>query len=441
MPISLPSLRTEHDRDIARLAVPAFGTLIAEPLYVLADTAIVGHLGTTQLAGLALASTVLLTIHALMIFLAYGATGRVARLLGAGESKAAAERSLQGLWLAVILGTGTMVALWLTGPALIGVLGGDNPTVAAAAERYLSISAWGVPSMLVLLAANGSFHGRQNTRLPLVLAVSGALINLVIEMVLIIGLEYGIGASALATVIAQTLTALVAAALLVPWARRTGASVAPDPVEMMSALRAGSALVLRTAALRGSFTLSVAVAARIGVAAVAAHQIALQVWGLLALALDAVAIAGQSLTGTHLGRGDANQARSSARRMIEIDIAVGAAFGLILFVFRGPIAGIFSSDPDVVGVAGFLFAHVAAQQPLGGLVFALDGILIGAGDLAYLARTMLLAAAGFALLAGVVATTDAGIGWLWAAIAVFMGLRAIGLWWRWRGADWLVLGT
>lgn len=433
-------LRSEHDRAIGRLAVPALGTLVAEPLYVLADTAIVGHLGTTELAGLALASTVLLTVHALLIFLAYGTTGVVSRLLGAGQQPAAAHRSVQSLWLAGGLGVLMAGLLLVAGPSMLRLLGGDDDALAAA-TTYLSISLLGLPFMLLLLAASGSFHGRQNTRTPLVIAVFGAVMNLVVELVLVPGLGYGVGASALSTVLAQATTGLAATWMVLRWARQAGSVLLPDWREITSALRAGGALVLRTAALRGSFTLSVAVAANLGVTEVGAHQISIQLWSLLALALDSVAIAGQALTGRFLGAGDAVRARQAASRMIEIDVVLGVLLGLVLLLFRNPLAQIFTDDPAVVSLTAFILVHVAIQQPLGGLVFALDGILIGAGDLAYLARSMVLAAMLFAVLATGVLVADLGMGWLWAALFTFMAARAVALWLRWRGSDWLVLGT
>lgn len=433
-------LRSEHDRAIGRLAVPALGTLVAQPLYVLADTAIVGHLGTTELAGLALASTVVLSVHALLIFLAYGTTGVVSRLLGAEHTAAAAHRSVQSLWLAAGLGFLMAGLLSMTGQAMLRLLGGEGD-VLEAATTYLNISLVGLPFMLLLLAASGSFHGRQNTRTPLVIAVVGAALNLIVELILVPGLGYGVGASALSTVLAQALTGVAAVWMVVHWARQSGAVLSPDWREIASALRAGGALVLRTAALRGSFTLSVAVAANLGVAEVAAHQISIQLWSLLALALDSVAIAGQALTGRFLGAGDAVRARQAASRMIEIDVVVGAVLGIVLFVFRGPLAQLFTDDPAVVTLTVFILIHVAIQQPLGGLVFALDGILIGAGDLVYLARSMVLAAVLFAALAAGVVRADLGMGWLWAALFGFMASRAVALWLRWRSSDWLVLGT
>lgn len=433
-------LRSEHDAVIGKLAIPAFGTLVAEPLYVLTDTAIVGRIGTTELAGLALASTVLLTAHAILIFLAYGTTAAVSRLLGAGQIRDAADRSIQALWLAIGFGIMVIAALNIAGTPLLELLGGEGD-VLEAAELYLDISLYGFPFLLLMMSASGSFYGRQNTVTPLVLAVVGAVANLVIEVVLIYGFGYGLGASALATVIAQLGTSIVAVWLVVRWSVSVGVGPHPNWRTMRSLLSAGKALVVRTVALRGSFTLSAAVAARIGVTELAAHQIALQVWGTLALALDAVAIAGQSLTGRFLGAGEIDRAKGAARRMIELDVVFGVVAAVAIIAGRQSIASLFSTDEAVVSTSAFILLFVAAQQPINGVVFALDGILIGAGDLAYLARTMVMATLVFAALALSVLLLDAGLGWLWAALGVFMVLRARFLWVRWKDDVWLVTGA
>ncbi len=436
MPFGPAQLRSHYDAEIAKLAIPALGSLVAEPLYVLADTAIVGNIGTTELAGLAFASTVLLTVHAAMIFLAYGTTGPVARMIGGGDVVGAAHRSLQGLWLAAILGIGSAAVMFGFGTTLLGWLGAEGAELAAA-QTYLDISVLGFPFLLVTLAANGSFHGRQNATIPLALAAAGATINIVVELILIPGLGYGIGASALSTVIAQVLVGIVAAVLVVRWTRASGAVSRPNPTTMRALLGTSTALIVRTMSLRGSFTLSTAIAAGFGVIDVAAHQVAISVWITLALALDAVAIAGQSLTGKWLGIGDVERARAATRRMIEVDVAVGVVVGLLVIVFRQPLGNLFTDDPVLADLIAFALAHVGAQQPLNGVVFALDGILIGAGDLTFLAIGMVGAAIFFAVLCGVIVAAGLGLGWLWAAIAAFMTARAIPLVWRWRQDTWL----
>ena len=433
-------LRSPYDADIARLAVPALGTLVAEPLYVLADTAIVGRLGTNELAGLALASTVLLSVHALVIFLAYGTTASVARLVGAGRDAEAARQSLQGLWLAVVLGVIAVAVIGLTDQWLLRILGGDGEPLVAA-TRYLRISLAGMPFMFLALAGAGAFNGRQDTTTPLIITVAGALANLVIEVVLITFAGYGIGASALATVIAQVATGLVFGWRIVGWCRTAGVGLAPSPSAIGELAWLGRALVLRSIGLRGSFTLAAAVAARIGTAPLAAYQIGIQIWSTLALALDAVAIAGQALTGKWLGAGSAEKAKAAAKRMIELDVAVGAVMAVAVIVVREPVARVFSTDPEVIGATAAALIWVAVMQPLNGYVFALDGILIGAGDMTFLGRSMVASGLVFAAEAWWLLSTGRSLNWLWAALAVFMATRAIMLWIRWRSDRWLILGA
>ena len=432
-------LRSPHDAEIARLAVPALGTLVAEPLYVLADTAIVGRLGTPQLAGLALATTVLLSVHGLMIFLAYGTTAAVSRLLGVDDEPEAARVSIQNLWLALALGTVFAVVVWSLARPLLEVLGGSGRTLDEGLI-YLRISCFGLPALLLTLAGAGTFHGRQNTRTPLVIAVGSAVANLVIEVVLVFGLGFGIGASALSTVLAQAGAAAVFVWRAAAWGRSLGVSLAPAVAQLWSLLGAGRPLMLRTLALRGSFTLATAVAARIGNVDLAAHQVGLQIWSTLALALDAVAIAGQALTGRWLGAGDVARAKAAARRMIEIDVAVGVVAAVLILALRGPIARVFSEDPAVIAATTGVLVWVAVFEPVNGYVFALDGILIGAADLRYLGRAMVVAALTFAAMAAAVLTWAATLTWLWLALGAFMVLRAVAVWWRFRSGAWVVTG-
>jgi putative MATE family efflux protein len=428
------------DREIARLAIPAFGALIAEPLYILADTAVVGHLGTPQLGGLAVAASVLLTAHALCTFLAYGTTASVARLLGAGDEREAAHQAVQGIWLAVGLGTALAVAGWpLAGP-LVRALA-DDPAVAQEAAIYLRLSLPGLPALLLVLAGTGYLRGLQDTRTPLVVSLASAVLNLAIELVLVYRFDQGIGASALATVVAQWAAAGVYLRTTGRAARDLGVGLRPHLASLRRLLVVARALVVRTAALRGSLVLATAVAARIGTDDLAAHQVAFELWSTLALGLDAVAIAGQSIIGRLLGAGDAAAARAAGRRMLEIGLATGLVASALVVAGRPFLPEIFSDDPAVVGLTGFVLWHVAALQPLNAVAFVLDGLLIGAGDLAFLARAMTVAALVFAAGAAAVLVLDLGIGWLWVALGLFMAARAVPLLARWRAGAWAVTGA
>ncbi|MGK2929571.1 MAG: MATE family efflux transporter [Acidimicrobiales bacterium] len=433
-------IRSPHDKEIARLAVPALGALIAEPLYVLADTAVVGNIGTDELAGLAVASSALLTGYAIFIFLAYGTTAAVSRLLGAGKEDEAATQAVQGLWLATVIGVvvaGVVIAM--AGP-IVTVLGAEG-AVETNALVYLRISALGIPAQLLTFAGTGYLRGLQDTRTPLVVAVGAAMANLVIELVLINGLGFGIGASALSTVIAQVGGALVYLRLITTATSRLGAALRPDWRAVRRLGRTGWDLLVRTLALRGSLTLFTAIAARIGAVEVGAHEVAFAIWSLLALALDAIAIAGQAMIGRFLGADDTATARDVGRRMLHLGTAAGIALGALVLVVRPFVPDVFSNDGDVVSLAGFLLLFVALLQPVNGAVFVLDGLLIGAGDMAFLAKAMVGAALAVVPLAVYVSVAGLGIGWVWAAITVLMVSRLAVLAVRWRSGAWAVTGA
>jgi putative MATE family efflux protein len=428
------------DREIARLAIPAFGALVAEPVYVLTDTAIVGHLGTPQLGGLAVAASVLLTVHALCTFLAYGTTAAVARLLGAGREEDAAGQAVQGLWLAATIGVALAGIGWVVARPLVEALA-DDPAVAREALVYLRLSLPGLPALLLVLAGTGYLRGLQDTRTPLVVAVVSAAANLVLEVVVVYGLDKGIGASALATVAAQWGAALVYLRTIGRSASALGVAVRPHPAEIRRLLVVGGALVVRTGALRATLLLATAIAARIGTVELGAHQVAYEIWTALALALDAVAIAGQALVGRLLGAGDAGAARAAGHRMLQIGAVTGVVAGAAVLALRPWLPDLFTDDRAVAAACGFVLLHVAVLQPLNAIVFVLDGLLIGAGDLRFLARAMVGATAVFVVAAGVVGRGELGLGWLWAAIGLFMLVRGVPLWRRWRSGDWAVLGV
>lgn len=439
-PVLRPLRRSPYDREIVRLAVPAFGALVAEPLYVLTDTAIVGHLGTAQLGGLAIAAAIILTTHAVLIFLAYGTTGAVARRLGAGDDIGAAHQGVQGLWLAVGLGVAVAVLFATATGWLVGLFDPD-PEVSGYAVTYLRISALGMPAILVTLAGTGYLRGLQDTRTPLYVAAGTAVLNLVLELVLVFGFELGVAGSAWSTVVVQCIGALVYLRVVLRAARGHGASLRPDLGAITAYARAGVALVIRTVALRGAFVAATFAATRIGRTDLAAHQIGYEVWALLALSLDAVAIAGQALTGRALGAADVDTARGAARRMIELSIAFGVVVGVLLIALRTPVASIFTSDPDVETLAAFVLLQVGLMQPLNGIVFALDGVLIGAGDLRWLAGAMVGGSVVFAIAIGAVIVGDGGLGWVWGALWVLMFARAIPLVGRFAQGRWAVTGA
>jgi putative MATE family efflux protein len=432
--------RDERDREILRLAVPAFGALAAEPLYVLADTAIVGHLGTRQLAGLAVAGTLLTVGFGIFNFLAYSTTAAVARRIGAGDRKRAAEQGVDSLWLALGLGIALTVIGLLVAPAVVRAMGASD-RIRPDALTYLRISLLGAPAVLIALAGTGYLRGCQDTRTPLVIQLAANVGNLVLDVVLIFGLGLGIAGSAWGTVIAQLGAAGAYLSIVGRTARVERASLRPDRAGIRAAALVGSYLVVRTGALLTAFLVSTSIASRIGDAQVAAHEIAFQVWNFLALSLDAIAIAGQALIGRSLGAGDRIGARAAARRMIEWGVIAGCVLGGAVALASPLLAAVFTNDATVRNSAVSILLIVGAMQPMNGVVFVLDGILIGAGEARYLALAMLGATAVFLPAAIAVDALGGGLVALWGALTLFMVARLVGMGRRYLGDQWIVTGA
>jgi putative MATE family efflux protein len=433
-------LRSPQDGEILRLALPAFGALVTEPLFLLADSAIVGRLGTVPLGGLGVASQALTTLVNISIFLAYGTTAAVARQLGAGRREAAIRQGVDGLWLAAAIGIAVLAVGWPLAPELVRAFGG-TPAVSHEAIIYLRISLLGAPAMLIVLAGTGVLRGLQDTRTPLLVAVVANVLNIVLNATFVLGLHWGIAGSAWGTVIAQAGTCAAYLAVVARGARRSGVSRRPDLAGVRAAASAGGSLVLRTLALQAVLVVMTAIAARQGDAAIAASQVAMRVWSLFVFALDAIAIAGQAITGRYLGAGDVAGAQAATRRMIAWGVAYGTVFSVVLLAIRPVLPAVFGVTPDVRGLLLAVLLVVIVQQPAAGVVFVLDGVLIGAGDQDYLAVAGLITLAVFAAAAAAVVVTGAGLVALWVSYSLWMAARFATLMLRVRGTGWLVTGA
>ena len=419
------------NRQILTLALPALGALVAEPLFLLADSAIVGHLGVAPLAGLALAATVLTTAVGLSVFLAYGATAAVARRVGAGDLRGALAAGVDGMWLALVLGGVLLVVLAPTADVLVELLGGTGE-VARQGAIYLRWSAFGLPPMLVVLACTGVLRGLQRMMPPLAVAAAGAVLNVGLNLLLVYGLDMGIAGSALGTVVVQYLMAGVLTVVVFRAAGRGGVPRRPSARRVTHAGRAGFAIFLRTLTLRIAVLLTVMVGAAKGEVALAGLQVTFNLWNLLALALDAIAIAAQALTGHALGAGDAAATRALTRRMLAWGCWAGLLLGGLLAASAPFVGRLFSPDPEVIAAVTAATLVLAAGQLLSGWVFVLDGVLLGAGDGRYLAAAGLLNLVVYLpalfLVARLAPDGTAGLVWLWAAYAgVFMLARAVTL--------------
>ncbi|QCP00437.1 MATE family efflux transporter [Arthrobacter sp. 24S4-2] len=436
---------SRNAREILRLAVPAFGALIAEPLFLLADSAIVGHLGVAQLAGVGLASAVLHTAVGLMVFLAYSTTPAVARAIGEGKLAKALAAGRDGVWLAIVLGL-ALAAAGFVGAELLVDLMGASGEVRQFAVDYLRWSMPGLMAMLLIFAGTGVLRGLQDTRTPLVVASAGFTLNIVLNLILVYGLNWSVTGSAVGTSVAQWAMALVYLVIVRRNARNHGVSLRPDWRGVRSMTRVGSWLMLRTLSLRIAILATVLVVTAQGSVNLAAHQLAMTIFTFLAFALDALAIAAQALIGKELGAANPAKVRELTRTMIRWGAGFGVATGALLAAAAPWAGGLFTSDAGVQSALTLALWVLAAGQPVAGFVFVLDGVLIGAGDAKYLAIAGVVNLAVYLplLLAVRVWGADgaAGLAWLWAAFSLgYMCARAVTLGLRARTDKWMVPGS
>jgi putative MATE family efflux protein len=430
-----PTTRTV-DRELVRLALPALGALLAEPLFLMADSAIIGRLGTAELAGLGVASAVLLNAVMLCIFLAYGTAATVARRAGAGEIRAALTQGIDGIWLAIAIGVALAVVGLPLAPALVDLFG-TSAEATPHAVVYLRISLLGIPSMLVVLAATGVLRGLKNTRTPLLATATAAVANVVLNLLLVYPAGLGVAGSALGTVLAQTGAAAWLGAVVVRDAREHGAPLRPDRAGVLAAATAGIPLVARTSFLRLTLLWMTFVATSQGDVALASHQIAYTLWFLLAIPPEAFAIAGPAMVGHALGARDRRQARTIASRAIVWGLGTGLAMAALLVLLRPVYVPLFTTDVAVQDLVWSLAVVVAATQPVGAAVYVLDAILIAAEDGRYLASTMFAAFLVFVPLAALVLVHDAGVVALWWALVAWLLTRLVTIAWRYRSGAWV----
>jgi putative MATE family efflux protein len=420
-----PVLRRSHDREILQLAVPAFGALVAEPLFLLADSAIVGHLGTAQQAGLGIAGQALTTIVGICIFLAYGTTSSVARQVGAGDLTRAVRQGVDGIWLAAGIGAALVLAGLPLASSLVSGFGASPAAVPYAETDTRS----------------GVLRGLQDTRTPLLVSVSSFTANLALNALFVLVLHWGIAGSAWGTVIAQTAGAVVYVSAVIRGARKHSATLTPDKAGVRSAATAGIALIIRTVALQAVLVVATAAAAHLGTAQAAAYAVGSRIWLFLAFALDAIAIAGQAITGRYLGACDVAGTRAATRRMVEWGVGCGVVLGLVILAVRPWLPALFTHDPAVRRLLLSSLIIIALMQPIGGAAFVLDGVLIGAGDGPYLAVAQTIAMLAFVPAIWLAFASGGSLSGLWAAIALWITARLITLATRAYGRSWLVTGA
>lgn len=428
-------------RQIAALALPALGVLAAEPLYLLFDTAVVGRLGAVALAGLAIGSLVLGLVSTQLTFLSYGTTARAARYFGASDRAAALNEGVQATWLGLGLGAVIVVVVQAVAVPVVSAIG-SSAQIASAALPWLRIAILGAPAILVSLAGNGWMRGVQDTVRPLRYVVAGFVVSALLCPVLVYGWlglpRLGLPGSAVANLVGQWLAALLFGGALL--AER--APLRPDRAALRAQLVLGRDLILRSMAFQVCFVSAAAVAARFGAAALAAHQIVLQLWTFLALVLDSLAIAAQSLVGAALGAGDAAHAKWVAWRVTWFSLLAAGLLAVAFALGSAVLPDLFTDDRSVLAAIGVPWWFMVAQLPIAGIVFALDGVLLGAGDAAFM-RTATVAGAllGFLPLIWLSLAYGWGLAGIWSGLTLFMVLRLVFGGWRALSGRWAVTGT
>lgn len=428
-------------RRIAGLALPALGVLAAEPLYLLFDLAVVGRLGALALAGLAIGGLVLALVSSQLTFLSYGTTARAARFFGAGDRRAAVGEGVQATWLAIGLGLVVVAAVQAAAVPLLAVIA-DGGEIAEEALPWLRIAILGAPAILISLAGNGWMRGVQDTARPLRYVVSGFAVSAVLCPLLVYGWlglpRMELAGSAVANVVGQWLAAVMfCRALMV---ERVALRI--DFAVLRAQVVMGRDLVVRTLAFQACFVSAAAVAARFGAAAVAAHQVVLQLWSFLALVLDSLAIAAQSLVGAALGAGQLTHAKSVAWRVTVVSTLGAAVLAAAFAVGSSALPALFTSDRSVLDEIGVPWWFLVAQLPVAGVVFALDGVLLGAGDARFMRNATLASALiGFLPLVWMSLAFGWGLLGIWSGLTTFMVLRLVFVGWRACSGRWLVAGT
>ncbi|HIV58516.1 MAG TPA: MATE family efflux transporter [Candidatus Stackebrandtia faecavium] len=426
-------------KKITMLALPALVVLAAEPMYVLVDTAVVGHLGPIPLAALALGGGVMSIAGWIGNVLAYGTTGRVARRFGAGQRREAVSEGVQGSWLAIIGGLIMIAVIQIFARPLTTILAGDDSAeVARAAESWLRIAVFGVPFLLLAMAGQGWMRGVQDTKSPMYIVLGASVMSAILAPILVYPLGFGLIGSAIANVAAQAASGSLFIRALI----KEGVSLRPNATLLRKQLTLSRDLIIRGGAFQLCFISATAVAARFGAASLAAHQIGIQLWFFAGLALDAVAIAAQALVGSDLGAGGAHRAQRTSRRIAWIGLGYGSAFAVVVFASAPFLPGLFSPDLRVQDQAAVLWPWFIAMLPVAGVVFALDGVLIGAGDIAFMRNMTIVAALG-AFLPLIWLTY--GFGWgltgIWAGLTAFIAVRMVALLWRQHSGRWVVVGA
>lgn len=432
---------TSFGRALLGLALPVLPVLAAEPIYLLVDGVVVGRVGSTELAALGIGSLLLTLLGTQMNFLSYGTTARSARWFGAGHTDRAVGEGLQASYLAAGVGALVLVVLFpLLGPITRAL--SSDPVVAAEARRWVLVAGWGIPLILLTAAGNGWLRGVQRTREPLLFVVGGIAVSALLCVLLVPGIgpfpAMGLHGSAVANVVGQSCTALGMLATLVAQVRRHALPARPVPSVIAVQLRLGANLIVRTAAFQVTFFVAAKTAGAAGNATLGAHHLGAQLWNLITLVLDSVAIAAQALVGAALGAGSPERARRLAGLTVRWSLGIGAVLAVLIALAHAPIVAALTSEPDVAERFRIAVFAAAVLCLPASVVFGLDGVLLGAADAAFLRRLTVVTAL-CCYLPVLLAThlLGWGLAGIWAGLGMFVLGRLVGVALRARSDAWL----
>jgi MATE family multidrug resistance protein len=429
-----PRIRNRFDREILALALPALGALAADPLVSIVDTIFVGRLGVLPLAALGVNTSIFSMAFVVFNFLAYGTTPLVAREVGRGDREAAGRVVVQALVVAVLAGAVAVAFLQAFAGPITAAMGARGE-LQEASLSYLRIRAFAGPAVLIVTAGHGAFRGYLDTRTPLVVTIGLNLVNLVLDPLFIFGFGGGLEGAAIATLIAQWVGALWFVNLLLR-RRREALGVRlrlPAMTDLLPFLRVGGELIVRTFALIGTLTLATAIATRVGMVAVAAHQVGSQLWLLLALVVDSLAVAAQAMVARYRGSGDPMVSRAASNRLLLWGLGTGVGLSLLFWVLEPLLPRIFTDQPEVLAMVREIYPFIVAMQPLNALVFVWDGIFLGLEEFRFVAVQMVLSGLAASIVLVLVIPFDWGLKGVWWGIVTLMAVRAVTLairYWR-----------
>jgi MATE family multidrug resistance protein len=433
-----------HVKDIFRLAVPAMLALASQPLLSIGDTAMIGRLGVEPLAARAVGAAIIGGIYWIFAFLSFGTTTLVGYHHGAQDFRACGETYVHALFLALVGGVGVACAGLLFATPLYRLMGA-GPAVINEGVPYFRIYIASAPFTFVFFASVGFFRGIQNTRTPMMIAfvVSG------IHLLLGYGLIYGnfgfprlgmIGAG-----VAAWVGQLVGAAVCMGIFLFSRSMVAYRAIKWRVSLirlrplfRIGSDLAIRTGALRGSLVFATSCTARMGASVLSAHEIAFQLMLLCSDVIDGLAVAGQALVAKYLGSAQKEAAIAMGKTLIFCGAVAGLIFGIAFLGGQDAIASFFTNSTEVkLLLAAGVILLVAVFQPLNGMVFVLDGLLIGARDTRFLMWAMLIGALGiFVPISWMSLHWGWGLMGIWTGVGALMSWRLVTLLYRFFSRKW-----